>query len=298
MKNIIKIVTRHIAVRRMANFFEKVERNPVTRTPKDVGLEYEDLAFKSLDGVNLKAWHIPSNGSDKLVIFNHFMLGNRAGAVPQEDWGNVSVDFMPIYKHLVNAGYCVFTYDLRNHGESDVFNNGRLGLTNTEYQDVVASIRYAKEHFAGKKLFLYSQCYGTVSTILAMEKNPKDFEGIEAFVNIQPLTPEGFVTGVCNKFDMANDNNMEIFDKQLKRRTGYSVQDVRVPAEAVKIPTLTVQVHDDWRTTAQSIEEIHANLGTDDKKLLWIEDEDERLEGYNYFARNPEALIEWFDAHN
>jgi pimeloyl-ACP methyl ester carboxylesterase len=298
MKNILNNVTRHIALRRMADFFEKVERNPVTRTPKEVGLDYEDMSFKSLDGVNLKGWYIPSENGDKLVIFNHFMLGNRAGAVPQEDWGNVTVDFMPLYKHLVDAGYSVFTYDLRNHGESDVFNNGRLGLTNTEYQDVVASVRYAKARFPGKDLYLYSQCYGTVSTIRAMDKNPEDFEGIEAFVNIQPLTPEGFVTGVTTKFNMAHEDNLQIFGNRLKRKTGYGLEDCKVPAEAVKMPTLTVQVHDVWRTTPESIEEIYANLGTSDKKLLWIENEDERLEGYNYFARNPQELIEWYDTHS
>jgi hypothetical protein len=63
MKNILNNVTRHIALRRMADFFEKVERNPVTRTPKEVGLDYEDVSFKSLDGVNLKGWYIPSEKS-------------------------------------------------------------------------------------------------------------------------------------------------------------------------------------------------------------------------------------------
>jgi alpha-beta hydrolase superfamily lysophospholipase len=191
----------------------------------------------------------------------------------------------------------MFTYDLRNHGESDVYENGRLGLTNTEYQDVVASVRYAKSRFVGKKLYLYSQCYGTVSTIRAMEKHPEDFESLAAFVNVQPLTPEGFVTGVTRKFNMSHENNLRIFGNQLKRKTGYGLDDCKVPAGAVKLPTLTVQVYDDWRTTPASIEEIHANLGTNEKKLLWIENEDERLEGYNYFAKNPREMIEWFDTH-
>ena len=288
---------RHFALRQMADFFEKVERNPVTRTPEEAGLEFEKISFKSLDDVNLSGWYIPSNGSDKLVIFNHFMLGNKAGAAPHEDWGNISVDFIPIYKHLVNAGYNVFTYDLRNHGESDVYKDGRLGLTHTEYQDVVASVRYVKKQFPEKKLYLYSQCYGTVSTMRAMEKHPEDFRAIRAFINVQPLTPEGFVTGVTRKFDMEHEDNLTIFGNRLKKKTGYDLAQLEVPANSVKVPTLLVQVHDDWRTTVGSIEDIYANLGTNDKKMLWIENEDERLEGYNYFARNPEEMIEWLDNH-
>jgi len=79
----------------MTDFFEKAERNPITKTPNDIGLDFEEISFTSDDEVNLKAWYIPSSKSKKLVIFNHFMLGNRAGAPPNEDWGNIYVDFMP-----------------------------------------------------------------------------------------------------------------------------------------------------------------------------------------------------------
>jgi hypothetical protein len=288
---------RNYALKQMANFFEKVERNPVTRTPAEADLKFEKINFKSLDDVNLSAWYIPSEASNKLVVFNHFMLGNKAGAVPHKDWGNVAVDFLPIYKHLVDAGYNVLTYDLRNHGESDVYKDGALGLTNTEYQDVVASVRYAKEKHPDMQVYLYSQCYGTVSTIRAMEKHPEDFKDIKAYINVQPLTPEGFVTGVTRKFEMEHEDNLQIFGEQLKKKTGYTLDDVGTPAHAVKVPTLTVQVRDDWRTTQESIKDIHQNINNEDKKLLWIDNEDERLEGYNYFANNPKEMIEWFDSH-
>lgn len=297
MFRFIDRLKRHFALRQMADFFQRVDRNPVTRTPEEVGLEFEDVSFKSLDEINLKAWYIPASSTDKLVIFNHFMLGNRAGAVPHKDWGNISVDFMPIYKHLVDAGYSVLTYDLRNHGASDVWENGKLGLTNVEYQDSVASLRYARERQPDAKLYLFSQCYGAVSTIRGLDKHPEDFDGINAFICLQPLTPEGFVTGVMNKFGMVNDENLPYFGARLKKKTGYGLNELNVPSEAVKIPTLLVQVHDDWRTTPKSIEDIYEKLGTDDKKLLWIENEDERLQGYNYFAKQPKEMIEWLDRH-
>lgn len=293
----LRNLRRRFILRQMANFFEKVERNPVTRTPSDVGLAFDDVELTSPDGVELRAWYIPAEQSDKTVIFNHFMLGNRAGAVPHKDWGNVAVDFMPLYQHLVGAGYSVFTYDLRNHGESAVYQDGKLGLTNTEYHDVIGAVRYVKDHYPNKKNYLYSQCYGTVSTMRAMKESPGDFEDIEAYVSLQPLTPDGFVGGVTKHLGIADDENLEVFNQQLQKKTGYSVSDASSPAEAVTMPTLMVQVHDDWRTTPSSIEDIYARLATDDKRLLWIEDEDERLEGYNYFVKNPAELIAWLDSH-
>lgn len=299
MFGIINRIKRHFAINQMADFFEKVERNPVTRTPKDIGIDFEDISFKAIDEINLKAWYIPSKNSNKVVIFNHFMLGNRAGAVPHKDWGNIGVDFMPIYKHLVDAGYNVLTYDLRNHGESDLYKGGKLGLTHIEYQDSLASVQYVEKRFPEMDKFLYSQCYGAVSTMRAMKKNPEDFKNIKAFINLQPLSADAFVTGVTNKFGIAHESNIEKFSERLKKKTGYTVDECKTVdvADAVKIPTLLVQVHKDFRTTAEDIENVYKNLGTDDKKLLWIEDVEERLEGYNYFARKPEEMIEWLDKH-
>ena len=299
MFGIFNSIKRHFAINQMADFFEKVKRNPVLRTPKTVGLDFEDVSFKSLDDLNLKAWYIPSKNSNKVVIVNHFMLGNRAGAIPNKDWGNITVDMMPIYKHLVDAGYNVFTYDYRNHGESDLYQGGKLGLTHIEYQDSVASVRYAKARFPKMDYYLYSQCYGGVATMRAMEKHPEDFEDIKAFINLQPLSADAFVTGVTNKFGLAHDGNIEKFSNRLKKKTGYTVDQCRAPeiANAVKIPTLISQVRKDFRTTTNDIDKVFDNLGTADKKLLWIDDVEERLEGYNYFARKPEEMIEWLDKH-
>lgn len=283
----------------MADFFEKVERNPITRTPEEIGLDFEDISFESLDGLKLKAWYIPSTNSNKVVIFNHFMLGNRAGAVPHKDWGNVTVDFMPIYKHLVDAGYSVFTYDLRNHGESDLYKGGKLGLTHVEYQDSVASVRYVKKRWPEMEYYLYSQCYGTVSTMRAIDKSPEDFENIKAYISLQPLSADAFLNGVTKKFNLEHKSNVQKFSDRLEKKTGYTVEQCKAPdiANSVKIPTLLVQVHDDWRTTSEDIEKIYENLGTGDKKLLWIENEEERLQGYNYFAKNPKEMVEWLDSH-
>jgi len=299
MFGIINKIKRHFAINQMADFFEKVERNPVTRTPKEIGLKFEEITFKSLDGLNLKAWYLPAKKSNKIVIFNHFMLGNRAGAVPHKDWGNIGVDFMPIYKHLIEGGYNVFTYELRNHGESDLYEGGKLGLTHVEYQDSLASVRYVKAKFPNMEFYLYSQCYGAVSTMRAMEKHPEEFKDIKAFINLQPLSADAFVTGVTSKFDLAHESNIEKFSARLKKKTGYSVEECKTPdiADAVKVPTLLVQVQKDFRTTTEDLEKVYANLGTDDKKMLWIEDVEERLEGYNFFARKPEEMLEWLNKH-
>jgi hypothetical protein len=48
----------------------------VFRRPDEVGLEYGDVFFPSMAGVPLDGWFIPAD-SDRLIIHNHFMPGNR-----------------------------------------------------------------------------------------------------------------------------------------------------------------------------------------------------------------------------
>ena len=299
MPNPFNAIKRRVAMWQSAKFFSRIERAPVTRTPQSVGLEYDDVSLDTDDGFTLKAWFIPSGSSEKIVVFNHFMLGNRAGAVPHPDWGNVAVDFMPIYKALNEAGYSVFTYDLRNHGESDVYKDGALGLTHVEWRDVVAAVRYVRNAHPGADTYVYSQCYGTVATMRAMKNAPAEFAHIKGYVSLQPLSADAFIQGVTEKFGIDHPDNFKLFSGHLEKRTGIKAEDCLAQdlAPSVTVPTMLVQVHDDWRTKASNIEEIFQKTASKDKKLLWIEDEEERLEGYNYFARNPDELVSWLDAH-
>lgn len=96
------------------------DRQPLTRTPADHGLAFEEVAFAATDGVPLEGWFVPS-GTQKapVVVFVHGWLwnrtGNAAGRVPFTDR---DVDFLPATKALHDAGYHVLLFDLSNHGKS------------------------------------------------------------------------------------------------------------------------------------------------------------------------------------
>jgi hypothetical protein len=121
-------------------------RAPVLRRPDEVGLDYEDVTFPSMDGVPLEGWSIPAD-SDRLVIHNHFLPGNRygyPGHLPEfGGLGGFEVSFLPEYRALHDAGYNILAYDLRNHGLSGQGNGGIAGIGLLEYRDVIGSLRYA-----------------------------------------------------------------------------------------------------------------------------------------------------------
>ena len=121
-------------------------RAPLDRTPLTVGLDYEDVAFKSADGVTLRGWFVPAAGErpTPAIVFVHGWLWNRLGNVEgQVPVPDKSVDFLPATKALHDAGFSVLLFDVRHHGESD---RGPKPLTYgpLEAQDFVGAVRYLR----------------------------------------------------------------------------------------------------------------------------------------------------------
>lgn len=132
----------------MTRMMFKAARNPVLRTPATVGLEFEDVAFKATDGVDIRGWFIPAKGADPsvpgpVVLFIHGWMWNRignvAGKVPFVDR---DVDFLPATRALHDAGYHVLLIDVSNHGES----GSRFPVTYGpwETRDYIGAVNYLR----------------------------------------------------------------------------------------------------------------------------------------------------------
>jgi pimeloyl-ACP methyl ester carboxylesterase len=286
----------------MADLMAHSTRTPILRWPNEYGMDYEEIFFPAMDGITIEGWFIPAN-SDKLLIFNHPMPCNRYGypghLEPWQDFGGFEVNFLPEYKLLHDAGYNILTYDMRNHGRSGTGSGGVNGHGVLEYRDVIGSMRYAKSRSDTKdmKTALYSRCLGANSTIVGMHKHPEEFSHIKALIALQPVSPAVFVqTAVENQ---KITNGVELFDAAFHKRTGYHLADVwpMEYAKSVTIPTLVSQVRRDFLTKESNVQEIYDTISSKDKKLFWIEETDKRFEGYNYFGRNPQLVLDWLSSH-
>ena len=228
-------------------------RAPILRRPDEVGLKYEDVTFPSMDGVPLEGWFIPAD-SDKLIIHNHFLPGNRygyPGHLPEfGGLGGFEVNFLPEYKALHDAGYNVLAYDIRNHGMSGQGNGGIVGIGLTEYRDVIGSLRYtaSRPDTKSMKKALLSVCLGADSTAVAWSKHPDEFSEIQAMVMLQPVSANYIVDTFVKGIGM--DDGYEKFDQAVHERTGFhlSEQSPLEHVKAVTVPTLVAQVHDDVMT--------------------------------------------------
>ena len=171
-------------------------RAPIERTPAEVGLDYEDVAFKAGDGVDLKGWFIPSGETrgPAVVLVHGWMwnrVGNVAGKVPVDDR---DVDFLPVTKALHDAGFGVLLFDLRRHGESEQSRH-LVTFGPIEARDFVGAVNYLRSRadVDGQRIGALGISMGGS---IALHGAP-DCQPIKALLAYQPSTVPVFNANFC-----------------------------------------------------------------------------------------------------
>lgn len=295
----------------LVNRIASTPQNPrpsILRRPDEYGLEYEAVSFPAADGINLEGWYIPCpTPSKRIVICNHFSPGNRYGyAGHLRPWKRAAcsfeVNFLPKYKALVEAGYNVLAYDLRNHGFSAPAQNGSYNPKLFEYKDVIGSLEYVRfrPDLKDMEIHLHSMCLGANATLVAMRKHANIFEGVKSLILIQPVSGDALVRRLCDKLFLG-EYGYNLFEKYYREIWGFSIKDwlPMEDATCVKIPTFVVQTRNDSFTYAEEdVQAIYDAIPCDDKKLSWIENTTQRFHGYTYFSESPSQMLKWYNQHS
>lgn len=137
------------------------DKKPVETFSANIAPEYRDISFKGVDNtIILKGWLFQKKGSDKAVIMAHSYGNNRL------QFGIETVDMI---KEFLNKGYSVFTFDLRNSGES-----GGKDCTfgYSEKEDVKAAIKYMSSQGA-EHITLMGFSTGASASIMAAAESTK-----------------------------------------------------------------------------------------------------------------------------
>jgi pimeloyl-ACP methyl ester carboxylesterase len=131
------------------------------RTPAAFGLAFEDVRFKTTDGVNLVGWLVPHPAARGNVIFCHGHGRNK---------GHVA----GLLETLHGLGLNVLAFDFRGHGDSG-------GHTSTfghrEVRDLTAAAAYLRRRCPGKPLFLVGVSLGAAVSLQVLPELP-DVQGL------------------------------------------------------------------------------------------------------------------------
>jgi len=292
------------------------ERLENIKKPGDYGMQYNDVDIITADKVRLSAWEIPAaSPSDKTVIVNHPLTTTRYGSVNGLD--GVSAEFLPMVKHLHNAGYNIVMYDHRGQGESDggvgsdaIGSEAPVGAGVTEWQDVVASLRYVLDHadFGDDQIAFLSQCMGANATFLAWQNESKLFANsqIKALIANQPTLSYN----MTDRFIRAKIG-LSLVDRVVntqRERFGFGFAQALDYVPSLTVPVLYAQVERDVytfneETGMNDIQEIMDATPTEND-IVWIGPDQatpfgngSRFDAYQYFNEHPEALIAFLEEH-
>ena len=259
----------------VANMMIAPGKSPVFNNPQDFGLDYEDVTFKASDGVTLSGWLI-KGGTDKVIIQSHFGVQcSRAGYTPQGKgfapmW-KTDISFLNQAKYLVDAGYSVLMYDLRNHGNSGVGTNPYITWGVEEAKDAIAAVDFITNHpeYQNCTIGLLSICMGQSATTTAYgrEDGLQNYDNIKALISVQPLTYEKFVQALGFPKFVINRAN-----KVIQQKTGFDFNDNNFMPNVkdITVPTLVIQNKNDPWTNRELVNEYYERLNVE-KELLWLD---------------------------
>ncbi|HVO10815.1 MAG TPA: alpha/beta fold hydrolase [Vicinamibacteria bacterium] len=125
-------------------------------TPASFHLAFEEVAFRSSDGVEIRGWWIPCTDGKGTVVLVHGLNRSRIEMVRRAPF-------------VHESGWNALLIDLRHHGRSG-------GAVTTfgarEKDDVEAAVRYARGRSPGK-VVLWGVSLGAASVMLAAAETPQ-----------------------------------------------------------------------------------------------------------------------------
>jgi fermentation-respiration switch protein FrsA (DUF1100 family) len=147
---------------RVADSVTRPERKPLDPPAASIASVYEDVSFRSRDGLLLKGWWFPVAGTDRAVVMVHGRGGNR-----------VNSSFQPakIAQFLLANRFSVLLFDLRAHGESE---GTRFTLGAEEPRDILAAIDFAQQKggVLRQRVAIVAESMGGGSAIMTVGADP------------------------------------------------------------------------------------------------------------------------------
>jgi alpha-beta hydrolase superfamily lysophospholipase len=153
------------------------ERERAGHTPAALGFyDIRQLTFESMvDRVPLRGWLVPAKG-DRVIVLVH--------GIHSHAWDCQTPDVVRAY---VGAGFSVFLFDLRAHGDSG---GPHAGLGLLERGDVRGAVELLRQRgFQAGKIGIHGTSYGAATALLATEQIPEIGAVVadSAFANIREM---------------------------------------------------------------------------------------------------------------
>ena len=244
-----------VALDRLALATARPPRRGLERTAADLGLPHELIEFRAFDGITLRGeWMEPPG-----------VRPDHTVAVLVHGWTGNSGTMMYVAEPLLEAGYPVFSIDVRRHGRSDDAPYVTIRHFRDDLKHALELTRARRPaapivvvgHSLGGSAALLAAAAGAPIDAVALVAAPADLFEVTAGMFRDRGLPGGLMTRVLRPF--------------WQRRAGepFTGLDPAARAAELEIPILVVQGELDARVPAEHARRIAQNAATD---VLWIEE--------------------------
>ena len=154
--------------------------------PSDLGLKYEEVRFKSTDGIKLNGWFIPNNKTKATIIVMHGYPADKANLLGIAEF--LAKDFN------------VFLFDFRSFGKSE----GKYTTAGyLERNDLAGAIKYLEEEKNLTKIGLYGFSLGGAVTLMTNHENVKAIVTDSAYAKLSHMVEHMYGIFFIFKYPLA-----------------------------------------------------------------------------------------------
>jgi len=274
------------------------ERQSIKKTPKDYGLQYEEIAFNNPDNNQLKSWWIEGN-SDKVIIVAHGYASNKAGWTGTDKEGiEQYLDWLGVAPALVNEGYSMLYFDMRASGESE---GDLITLGKYEADDFLAAVKWQLKNKGKKQIGLLGFSMGA-NTVLRASVAIKKMEENHLIDNLAIIAIGPYKYNTMVDKSLQYWTSLPTFFSPLIKHFAKSILDFDPSKEInpenyineiAPTPILFIQSENDEIGDVKDVISIHDKyIG---KKELTIIPNAKRFIHYNYPKNNPDKILSFYN---
>ena len=215
--------------------------------PSDLGLKYEEVYFKSKDGIKLSGWLIPNNKTKAAIIVMHGYPADKANLLGIAEF--LAKDFN------------VFLFDFRSFGKSE----GKYTTVGyLEKNDLLGAIGYLEKEKNITKIGLYGFSLGGAVALMTSHKNIKAIVTDSAYAKLSNMAKHMYSPFLILKYPLAYLTKLYglIF-------LGLNVDDVN-PVDNIRnaeVPILLIHAEKDSQIPVSEAYLLHE---ANKKAELWI----------------------------
>jgi pimeloyl-ACP methyl ester carboxylesterase len=271
------------------------------KTPRDEGLEYENLHFEASDGVPVSAWFIPAAGAGPraaVAIVHGWTwnrLGNASSGIHTRISGSQAVELLKPARALHDAGYHVLMFDLRNHGRSG--SSPTITFGHDEARDLLGAVKHLRERadVDAERFGALGYSIGANAVMFACAESKE----IKAAIAVQPVRPTPFIHRLVSSFlGPLTGVVLNVARKAYLNAGGplWETTDPAIVADLVHPAAIMyVQGDGDPWGGAPNVRRFH-EMGQE-PKALQIVPSTHRGGGYLYLGEHPAVMLDFFGNH-